>query len=60
MAIAEALAQALFELPASGIAWALQRTTSLKQQTAELIANFVVVGVIAGACFAVWFVYQST
>jgi hypothetical protein len=60
MAIAEAIAQALFELPAAGISWALQRTTPLKQQTAELVANVLVVGILAGACFAAWFVYQST
>ena len=60
MAIAEFIAQALFELPATGIAWALRRTTRLSQQTAELVANFVIVGVIAAACFIAWSIYQST
>jgi ABC-type cobalamin transport system permease subunit len=60
MAIAELLAQALFEVPAAGIAWALQRTTRMSQQTAELVANFVIVGIIAGACLIAWSIYQST
>jgi len=60
MAIAEFLAAALFELPAAGIAWALQRTTRMSQQTAELVANFVIVGLIAAACFIAWSAYQST
>ncbi len=60
MAIAEFLAQALFELPAAGMAWVLQRTTRMSQQTAELVANFVIVGIIAGACLIAWSIYQSS
>lgn len=60
MALAEFLAQALFEVPAAGIAWALQRTTRMSQQTAELVANFVIVGIIASACLIAWSIYQST
>ena len=60
MAIVEFLATALFELPAAGIAWALRRTTRMSQQTAELLANFVIVGLIAAACFIAWSAYQST
>jgi hypothetical protein len=60
MAIAEFLATALFELPAACIAWALRRTTRMSQQTAELVANFVIVGLIAAACFIAWSAYQST
>ena len=60
MAIAEFLAQALFELLAAGMAWVLQRTTRMSQQTAEFVANFVIIGIIAGACLVAWSLYQST
>jgi uncharacterized membrane protein len=54
------LVQVMFDLPAAGIAWALQRTTRMSQQTAELVGAFVAVGFIAAACFAAWLIYQST
>ena len=60
MAIAELLTQALFELPAAGVAWVLQRSTGMSQQTAELVGNFVIMGIIAGSCLVAWYVYQST
>lgn len=60
MAIAEFIAQALFELPGAGIAWVLQRTTRMSRQTAELVASLFILGVIAGACFVAWAIYQST
>ena len=50
MAIADFIFQALIEVPAAGLTWVLQRTTRMSQQTAELVANFVIVGIIAGAC----------
>ncbi len=60
MAIADLIAQALIELPAAGVAKVLQRTTRMSEQTAELVANFVIVGIIAGACLIAWSIYQST
>ena len=58
--MADFLAQILLELPAAGIAWALQRFTRLSQQNAEFIATLLVVALIAAACFTAWFMYLST
>jgi hypothetical protein len=60
MAIAEFLVQALFELPAAGIASTHQRTTRMGQHTAELVANMVIIGIMAGAGLIAWSVSQST
>ena len=57
--MANFLPQALFELTAAGFAWLLYRVTPLRQQTAELLANFIVVGLIAGACTWAWMAYQA-
>jgi hypothetical protein len=58
MAIVDFLAQALFELPAAGIAWVLQHATGMRQQTAEQVADFLIVGILTAACFMAWCLSQ--
>ncbi|MGE8319936.1 MAG: hypothetical protein ACN6O3_14405 [Comamonas sp.] len=58
--MAELLLQILLEAPAYAISRLLLKFTSMAEQTAGQLAYCILLGLITAACFAAWFIYQSS
>ncbi|GAB2483783.1 hypothetical protein GCM10027082_38310 [Comamonas humi] len=52
--------QILLEPPAYAISRLLLKFTSMAEQTAGQLAYCILLGLITAACFAAWFIYQSS